>query len=141
MTEILLENSFVWSVGSVILGAFGLFALFLASLGIYGVIAYSVEHRRREMGIRMALGASRDRVRSLVVGEGLRLAGAGLVLGLVLAVAAGQLMTAILFGVSPFDPLALGGTLAVFAAVAAASSWLPAERAARSEPARVLREE
>ncbi len=141
MSEIVRENTFVWSLGSTVLGAFGAFAMLLAALGIYGVIAYSVERRRREIGIRMALGAGLSRVRKLIVGEGVRLAGIGVAVGLTLAGVAGHLMSAILFGVSPLDPVALGGAAALFLVVALASSWLPALRASGAEPARALREE
>lgn len=140
MSEILRENTFVWSVGSLVLGAFGLFAVFLASLGIYGVIAYSVERRRREMGVRLALGATADRVRRLVVGEGLRLVAIGSAVGLGLAVVAGRFMEAILYQVGGLDPLALGGTLAIFILVALGASWIPAGRASRTEVMTALRE-
>ncbi len=141
MNDVVAESTFVWSVGSLAFGVFGTFAVLLAALGIYGVIAYSVQRRRREMGIRMALGAPAAAIRRLVVGDGLRLAGAGLGIGLGLAVVAGRLMSTILFGVSPLDPVALGGALAVFLLVAFASSFLPARRASGAEPARVLRDE
>lgn len=139
--EVLRENTFVWGVGSAVLGAFGVFALLLASLGIYGVMAYSVERRKREMGVRMALGAGAARIRRLIVGEGLRLAGVGLMAGLLLAAGGAHLMSAVLYGVSPLDPVALTGTLVVFAVVAVGSSAVPAIRASRAEPARILREE
>jgi len=139
MTEIVRENTFVWSLGSAVLGAFGGFALLLASLGIYGVVAYSVERRRREIGIRIALGATARQVRGMVLGEGVRTAAIGGLVGLVAAMGAGRLMETILFGVAGLDPLALGTTLALFVGVATLSSWLPARRAARSDPARTLR--
>jgi putative ABC transport system permease protein len=140
MAEIVRENTFVWSMSSVVLGSFGIFALFLASLGIYGVVAYSVERRRREMGIRLALGATGGGVRRLMVGEGLRLAVLGAAVGLALAALAGRFMEAILYQVAGLDPVALAGTLALFTAVALGASWIPARRASRAEVMTVLRE-
>lgn len=114
--------------------------MFLASLGIYGVVAYSVERRKREMGIRLALGATADRVRRLVVGAGLRLAAIGAAVGLGLAVVAGRFMEAILYQVGSLDALALGGTVAIFTLVAIGASWIPANRASRTEVMTALRE-
>lgn len=124
-----------------LIGAFGVLALALAAVGIYGVLAYAVRRRSREIGIRMALGAAGGDVVRMVVGHGLRLAAAGLALGLVAALLVTRLMRSLLFQVSPADPLALGGVTAVLAAVAAAAAWLPARRATRVDPMTVLREE
>jgi predicted permease len=141
MREVVMENTFQWSIGSAFLGVFGLVALLLAALGIYGVISYSVARRQREIGLRMALGASGSQIRGVVVGEGLKLTGFGLAIGLVLAIGVGQVMASLLFGVSPFDPVSLGGTLAVFLLVALLSSLVPALRASRVDPLGVLKAE
>ncbi len=127
--------------GSVFLAVFGMVALLLASLGIYGVISFSVAQRRREMGIRIAMGASRRSLRRLVVGEGLRLTAIGLGMGFVLALVMGRVMSSILFGVSPFDPITFGGVLMLFLVVAAIASVIPAVRAGRVDPRHVLRAE
>ena len=141
MSDVVKENTLQWSVGMLFMGVFGVVALLLASLGIYGVISYSVAQRSREIGIRIAMGASRREVRRLVVGEGLRLTGIGMGIGLVLALVAGRLMASILFGVSSFDPLTLTLVLATFSLVSLMASLIPASRAGRVDPLRVLRAE
>ena len=120
------------------LGVFGALALLLASLGIYGVIAYSVAQRRREIGIRMALGATDRDIRSVVVGEGLRLTAFGMAIGLVLALVVARLIAAMLFGISPFDPITFAAVAGIFAVTAVVASVLPSE-AARTNPVVVLR--
>ncbi len=141
MMEMVQENTLQWSISSAGLGIFGLVALLLASVGIYGVVSFSVAQRRREIGIRMALGATSGQVRGVVVGEGLRLTAVGVAIGLVLALVVGQLMASMLFRVSPFDPVTLGSVLVLFGAVATVASLLPARRAARVDPTTVLRYE
>ena len=113
----------------------------LASLGVYGVIAYSVAQRRREIGVRMALGCSSRDVRRLFVGDGLKLGALGLGVGIVLALAMNYLLKAVLFGVGAFDPITLGGVLLLFLVVATLASLLPAVRASRVDPVGVLRSE
>jgi ABC-type antimicrobial peptide transport system permease subunit len=115
--------------------------LLLAALGIYGVVAYGVALRRRELGVRMALGARAAEVRSLVLRRGLEPVFAGLLAGLVAALAAGHLVRSLLFGVAPTDPWTLGGGAATLASVALAACLLPAHRAAMIDPARILRDE
>ncbi|AHG93390.1 permease (plasmid) [Gemmatirosa kalamazoonensis] len=122
-----------------LLAGFAAFALVLASLGTYAVISYGVAQRRREIGIRMALGATPARVRSTVLSRTLRLTAAGLATGLLASWALGRLLGGLLYGVGAGDPLTFAGTLAVLALVAAAAGWLPARRAARQNPANVLR--
>jgi predicted permease len=124
-----------------LLGLFGGLALTLAAVGIYGVIGYAVRRRTAELGIRMALGADRREVLRLVVGEGMRLAGAGLGLGLIAALGLTRLMRRLLFEVSPTDPLALGLVSLTLAAVALLATWVPARRAARVDPLEALRHE
>jgi putative ABC transport system permease protein len=121
--------------------AFAGFALLLAAIGTYGVLSYVVAQRRREIGIRMALGAERARVLRSVMGEGLQLAGIGLVAGLTGAVVLTRLMQTLLFGVRPGDPATLAGVAVLITAVAAAASLVPAVRATRVDPIVVLRDE
>jgi putative ABC transport system permease protein len=128
-------------LNAVLLGAFSSAALLLAALGIYGVIAYGVSQRTREIGVRVALGATPRDVLRLVVGQGVRMAAAGLGLGLLVSLAATRLMRSMLFGVGPSDPLTLAAVLAVLGAVALLASYLPARRAARTDPLQALRAE
>ena len=115
-----------------------LIALFLGSVGIYGVISYIVSQRTSEIGVRLALGADSGQVRGMILMQGMRLAGAGVVIGLLAAAAMGQLLTSLLYGVSPLDPLTLVGGSVVFLAVAALAGVIPARRAARTPPAVAL---
>lgn len=117
-----------------------LLALFLASLGVYGLLSYAVAGRRREIGIRMAIGAGRGRVLRLVLGELVRVA-AGALLGVALALAAGRWLESLLYGLAPGNAAVLAGSVAVMMAVAAAAAYLPARRAADLDPAEVLRAE
>ena len=120
---------------------FGIAAVLLASLGIYGVVAYSVAQRTSELGIRMALGAAPGRIRALVLGQSLAPVGLGLAGGLVASVGAGRLVSSQLFGVSPVDPVTLGGVAAVLGAVAFVATIAPARRATRVDPVVALRDE
>ncbi|MGH9520724.1 MAG: FtsX-like permease family protein, partial [Terriglobales bacterium] len=123
-----------------LIGLFGALALGLAALGIYGVVAYTTAQRTSEIGMRMALGASRGEIVGLVIGGGLRPAGLGLVVGALVALAAGRALQQLTFGISPSDPATLGVVLAVLALVAAAACAIPAWRASRLDPAACLRE-
>lgn len=114
--------------------AFALVALTLAAVGVFGVMSFVVAQRRREMGIRLALGARRDQIAGLVLRSGLRLTGFALVLGLIGTAAMGRAVASQLYGVSSSDPIALGGVAAVLSAVALLACWLPARRAARIDP-------
>lgn len=118
---------------------FAALALLLAAAGLYGVIAQAVEQRTREIGVRMALGAARSDVVRLVLGDGLRLAGLGVALGLGGSLALTRLMTSLLYGVGARDPVALGFAPVTLLLVAAAASLIPAARASRIDPAVVLR--
>ncbi|MGD0362435.1 MAG: ABC transporter permease [Bryobacteraceae bacterium] len=122
-------------------GAFGLLAGALAVLGLYGVIAYMVARRRNEIGVRIALGASRGRVIALVLREAVILLLIGLTLGTALAVWAGQAAASLVYGITPRDPLTLGGAVALLAIVALGASYGPAWRAARLQPMDALRDE
>jgi ABC-type antimicrobial peptide transport system permease subunit len=124
-----------------LLSAFAGMSLLLAVLGLYGVASYAVSRRTQEMGVRMALGAHPDHLLALVIGEGLKLAMAGVALGGAAAFALARAITGSLYGVTPTDPLTFGtmaGTLMIAALVAVA---LPARRAARLDPMAALREE
>jgi predicted permease len=125
--------------GMRLLGFFGATALFLAVLGLYGVISYSVAQRTREMGIRIALGAERLAVLKLVVGQGFRLAVIGVAIGIAIAALAGRLLESQLYQVSAFDPATILTTTAVLLAAGALASYLPARRAVRVDPAVTLR--
>jgi predicted permease len=141
MNDVVSENQVQWSVASIFLGLFGGGALLLATLGIYGLISYSVAQRQRELGVRIAMGASSSEIRRGVVVDGLSLTGIGLAIGLAASLAVGQLISSLLFDVSPFDPLTLGTVLVLFLGVAALASFLPAARASNTDPISVLRSE
>jgi predicted permease len=120
---------------------FGLVALFLAGVGIYGVLAYAVAQRTREIGIRMALGSTAERTFKLVVGEGFMLLGTGFALGLAGTFALAKYVESLLFGVRPMDPYVLAGVAAILALAAVVACVLPAQRAARVDPIVALRQE
>jgi ABC-type antimicrobial peptide transport system permease subunit len=124
-----------------LLSLFAAIALFLAALGLYGIISYSVSLRTQEIGIRMALGARRLEVLSMVVGQGMRLVAAGVVAGLIIAFALGAFLSRQLFEVSAFDPLTITVMVVVMAAVAVLATYIPARRAANVEPIVALRYE
>ena len=128
-------------VAAGVTGALGIVGLLLAAVGLYGVIAYSMTQRTREIGIRMALGADRRSVLGLVLREGLRLIGIGIGVGIALAVAATRFMRPFLFGVSPVDPLTIGGITLGLLAIAVFAAFVPARRAAGADPAIVLRQD
>jgi len=124
--------------GAWLIGAFGVLALVLAAVGLYGVIAYSVNRRLREIGIRMALGADGSTVARLVLRKGMTLVAIGAVIGVVLAAMGARALSAVLF-VGPFDVPSFAIATAVLAAVAAVANWVPARRASRVDPMVVLR--
>jgi predicted permease len=128
-------------MGAVILGALGLLALLLASIGVYGVMAYSVSQRTRELGIRMALGAQSNQVLNLVLKQGMLLAGIGLALGLFAAFGSTRLASTFLYGVNPSDPIVFVGVTTLLAAAAFAACYLPARRALKIDPISALRSE
>jgi predicted permease len=124
-----------------LLGFFAMVALFMSALGLYGVISYSVAQRTQEIGLRMALGAQSRSLLAMVVGQGLRLAALGVVIGLILAMACSQMLQSQFFGVSAFDPLTFVSIAAVLLGAASLASYLPARRAANVDPLRALRYE
>ena len=121
-------------------GAFAGLALLLAAVGTYGVLSYMVAERRREIGVRIALGASRSSVIRLVMKQGLEAAVIGVVVGVAGAFAANRMIASLLFGVQPTDAATMAGVIATISTVAAVASWLPAWRASRLDPNVVLRD-
>src|SRR5215469_13831720 len=124
-----------------LIGVFAVIAGVLAGVGLYGVLATAVRQRTPEIGVRMALGAGRPSIFRLIVGQGLALSAIGVIIGIVAALLLTQLMTAMLVGVKPTDPLTFVSMVLLFLAIATASSWIPASRAAGVDPNKVLREE
>jgi putative ABC transport system permease protein len=141
MTERVAESTSQSRFYMLLLGGFAFVSLILAAVGIYGVISYAVRQRNQEIGIRMALGASRERVVRMVVSQGLALAVAGAAVGLGGALIATRWMRSLLFEVSASDPSIYAGVAALLVLVAAVASWLPARRAAATDPQLVLRGE
>jgi predicted permease len=137
-----LMSQVLWSARMVLgmLGVFGLLALTMASVGLYGILAYSVSGRRHEIGVRMALGASRSAVLRLVVREGMMLVAIGVGIGLSISLLIGRVFSRMLFGLSPADPLSLAGASAVLILVSMLACYLPALAASRMDPMKALRE-
>lgn len=124
-----------------LLAAFALVALFLAAVGLYGVVAYAVSQRTQEIGLRMAIGAQRSDVLHMVLGGGMKLATTGIILGLVAALSLARYVATMLFGVTPFDPVSYSATAAVLLAVCALACYVPARRATTVDPLAALRTE
>jgi putative ABC transport system permease protein len=141
MDEILAEEVTQRRIGMTLLAAFAALALALASLGVYGVLSYSVAQRTQEIGIRMALGAGRKEVLRIVLADGMRLAIAGVAIGLGVSFALTRLMAGLLFGVSANDPLTLGVVTLLLIVVALTACFIPARRATKIDPMVALRAE
>src|SRR5260370_23436605 len=122
-----------------LLGGFALFALVLASLGIYGVISYSVNQRTQEIGIRMALGATAGDLQTRIIMQTLTLAAIGMLVGGAPPLALARMLSGLLFGVTPSDPITFLGMLVILTAVAALAGYFPARRASRIDPMVALR--
>lgn len=136
-----IDQALWWSkMGVGLLGVFGLLALGLASVGLYGIMAYSVNQRRREIGVRMALGAGERSVSLLVLRQGMTVVASGVVTGMVLALLLGRVLSRFLYGVSGSDPLSLAGAAVALLAVAFVACYLPARSASRLDPLVALRE-
>ena len=125
---------------TMLLGLFGVVALVLAAIGTYGVIAFAVSHRTREIGIRIALGATRSNVMRLIVGQGLALVVVGSVAGIAAALVATRVLASLLYNVAPTDPVTFVAIVALLGAAVLLASWIPARRAARIHPTEALRE-
>ena len=128
-----------WRLGATMFTAFGVLGLVIATLGLFSALAYAVSQRRREFGVRLALGARRGGIVRMVLGQGLRLAVAGVAIGIVIAMAAGSRLAPLLLGVGPRDPLITLGVALALAATATIAGLVPAWRAARVDPAEALR--
>jgi putative ABC transport system permease protein len=141
LRDVLTESVAQRRFSMLLLAAFALTALFLAGVGIYGVVGYSVSQRTQEIGVRLAIGAERRDVLALVVGGGMKLAMIGVAVGLAAALAMAQLITSMLFHVTPFDPASYAVTAGVLLAIAAIACYLPARRAMNVDPLVAIRQE
>jgi len=139
--EIIDQGLWAPEMGAALLTVFGGLAMVLAAVGVYGVLAYSVTQQTREIGIRMAMGAERRDVLGLVVGQGLKLTGAGLALGILVALGLTRQLSSLLFNVSAYDPLTYAGVTVILVSVALLACYIPARRATRVDPLVALRYE
>jgi putative ABC transport system permease protein len=140
MEDVRASSIWQYQVVSRMFSTFGILALFLAAVGIYGVLSYTVNQRRHEMGTRIALGAQRGAVLRLVVRQGMKLATLGVAVGLAGAFFLAQVLSSFLYGIQSTDPLSFGGLSLFLLAVAGLASYLPARRATRVDPVEALRE-
>ena len=140
MDQLVLQAQASTRFSLMLIGVFAVMAALLVAVGLYGVLSTVVRQRTAEIGVRMAVGASPGQILRLVVGHGLRLSAAGVLLGVVAAVALTRWMTTMLVGVRPTDPLTFAAMAVLFFVIAAVSSWLPARRAAGLDPTTALRE-
>jgi ABC-type antimicrobial peptide transport system permease subunit len=141
MEEVVVHSTAREDFNMLLLTIFGASALILAAIGIYGLMAYTVQQRTQEMGIRMALGADRSRIRNLVVWQGMQLALIGAVIGVVAAFFLTSLIASFLFGVKRYDPIVFVTVPVILSAVALFAVWLPATRASKLDPMESLRVE
>ena len=141
MDEVMGRSAARQSFNMLLLTIFGAVALLLAAIGIYGLMAYSVAQRTQEMGIRMALGADRNKMRKLVVWQGMRLALVGVVTGIAASFGLTRLLSTFLFGVKPWDPAVFVSAPFFLTAIALLAVWLPAARASKVDLALALRAE
>jgi ABC-type antimicrobial peptide transport system permease subunit len=141
VSELVSDSVARYRFSMLLLTVFGALALVIAAVGVYGVMAYAVSQRTRELGIRLALGASRTSVQYLVLGRGLGMAALGIGIGLAGALALTRLLVSQLFGVSPTDPAVLAAAVGTLAAVSAVACLIPALRATRVDPVIALRSE
>jgi len=126
-------------MSALLLASFAFVSMLLAAIGLYGVMAASVRGSMRELGVRSALGASPERLRRGVLAQALTVTGAGAVVGIIAALAASQLLTKLLFEVSPVDPISIVGSAALLLVVALIAAYIPARHATRVDPVQALR--
>jgi putative ABC transport system permease protein len=138
MDDVAAESAAVARLAMRLLGGFAAIALALAAIGVYGVMSYSVRRRSREMGTRIALGAGRGDIITLVIRQALTVTAIGLAAGLLSGLAAARSLGSMLYGVPPWDPLSVGGAALVLLLTGLIAGYLPARRAARTDPARTL---
>jgi putative ABC transport system permease protein len=139
MEQVVARSLFNQRLTTGVMLIFGAVALLLATVGLFGLISYAVSQRTHEFGIRLALGANTRDVLRLVIGQGLKLAGAGLLIGLAGGFALMQVMKTLLFGVSPADPMTFAASALLLLAVSLIACWIPARRAAKVDPLVALR--
>jgi ABC-type antimicrobial peptide transport system permease subunit len=141
MDQVVAQSTARNRFNTLLLGIFALVAIALASIGLYGLMAYSVEQRTFEFGIRLALGADSKALRNMIVRQAMKLAAAGIIAGTATALALTRLIETMLYGVSPRDPLVFASVAILLGAVALLASYLPARRAVRIDPIVALRYE
>jgi ABC-type antimicrobial peptide transport system permease subunit len=141
MQDVLVQSTGRQSFHALMMSIFGLSALLLAAIGLYGLMAYSVEQRTQEIGIRVALGARPGNVRRMVVLQAMRLVLAGIAIGMAAAFGLSRYIASLLFGVTPQDPGAFLIVPALLISVAVAAAWIPARRASLVDPIQALRSE
>lgn len=141
MNEIVARSTARSDFNMLLLTIFAASALLLAAIGIYGLMAYSVQQRTPEIGVRMALGADSDTVRNMIVRQGMRVALAGIAIGLASAFGLTRIIASFLFGVTALDPAVFVAAPLLLSAVALIGIWFPARRAAQIDPLRALRSE
>jgi ABC-type antimicrobial peptide transport system permease subunit len=141
MDELFTSSISTQRLSVVLLGTFAGLALLLAAVGLYGVLNYNVGQRTREIGVRMALGATPSSVVALILRHGLKFASLGLGIGMAASLGLTQLLKRVLFEISPFDPISFAAVAIMLAAIGALACWLPARRATRVDPMTALRAE
>jgi putative ABC transport system permease protein len=141
MDQIVAESTARSRFDTWLMTLFGGCALLLSAIGVYGLMAYSVQQRTAEIGIRMAVGADANRVRNMVLRQGMVVAISGIAVGVVTALWFARLLSGLLFGVAPRDPIIFTTVTLLLAGVAFLAAWLPAQRATRLDPVTALRQE